>query len=184
MTVSVVRLADVAPQPWRNGGGVTRELARRPTDGDFEWRLSVADVAADGPFSSFPGVDRILVLLRGNGMTLRFGDDGSTVRLDQPTDLLAFAGERPVDAVLHDGPTLDLNLMWRRGHLDVSSEAMPCVAAHRLADRVATVLVVVAVGSAALPSGDVLEVGDCLVVEGGAPPALEGSGAVVRFLIG
>ena len=51
--------------PWKNGGGVTSELARSPQADEFDWRLSVAEVATDGPFSQFPGIDRLLVLLSG-----------------------------------------------------------------------------------------------------------------------
>ena len=60
--------ADRVPVPWKNGGGVTREVAAFP-DGagfdDFLWRISMAEVRADGPFSVFPGVDRVLAVLEG-----------------------------------------------------------------------------------------------------------------------
>ncbi|MGH8076740.1 MAG: HutD/Ves family protein, partial [Lysobacter sp.] len=67
----------------------------------------------DAPFSSFPGVDRELVLLSGNGLRLRF-DDGELHELQPPHDKLRFAGERGVVGELVDGPTHDFNLMWRR----------------------------------------------------------------------
>ncbi|MFM7251762.1 MAG: HutD family protein [Ilumatobacteraceae bacterium] len=99
--------------PWRNGGGLTRELHVAGSD-PFDWRLSAATISGDGPFSSFPGIDRILVLLQGDGVQLRFGDDRTSTVLDRPGAACAFAGERPVDAALLGGPTVDLNLMWRR----------------------------------------------------------------------
>lgn len=59
--------------PWKNGGGMTRELVCQPPDADmdsFDWRVSIAHIASDGPFSSFSGVDRIITLLSGGGVHL------------------------------------------------------------------------------------------------------------------
>ena len=100
---------------WRNGLGWTREIhARRATaDDDWTWRLSIAEIERDAPFSAFPGVDRELVLLRGNGLRLRF-DDGETRLLEPPHGRMRFAGERALVGELVDGPTHDFNLMWRR----------------------------------------------------------------------
>lgn len=116
----LIRLADAPREPWRNGGGWTRELVRSPeaVPGDeFDWRLSVADVAAEGPFSRFDGCDRILVLLDGKGMELQVA--GETVLLDTPFASLRFPGELPINARPIDGPTADLNLIWRRDRCTV-----------------------------------------------------------------
>ncbi|WP_420993603.1 HutD/Ves family protein [Cupriavidus sp. 30B13] len=111
-------LAALAPQPWKNGGGVTREIAAFPPGAGmdtFQWRVSVADIAADGPFSAFPGVDRQIVLLGGAGVRL-LADDGSfDHRLDKVGVPFAFAGERGVQATLVAGATRDFNVMTRRG---------------------------------------------------------------------
>src|SRR5471032_2321477 len=75
--VRIRRSADLHATPWKNGGGVTRELAAFPPHSnfaDFIWRVSVADVHADGAFSTFPGIDRQIALLEGAGLTLRFDD--------------------------------------------------------------------------------------------------------------
>jgi environmental stress-induced protein Ves len=120
--VVVRRWADVVPMPWRNGGGVTRELWRWPVDGDrFDWRVSVAEVSVDGPFSNFDGYDRLIVLLSGAGMDLHGPD--STVLLRPPFGRHRFAGERPILATLPSGPTTDFNLIWRRewGTADVEN---------------------------------------------------------------
>ncbi|MGE0144668.1 MAG: HutD family protein [Planctomycetota bacterium] len=99
--------------PWKNGGGRTREVATdEDRSGTFRWRVSVAEVDRDGPFSEFPGVDRTLWLLRGAGMALKV--DGVDVRLLEPYEPFGFAGEARVSATLIDGPTEDLNLMVRR----------------------------------------------------------------------
>lgn len=120
--LTLLRGADLVASPWKNGGGVTREiaLANLPGEpGNFAWRVSVADVAQAGPFSRFEGVARTLVLLEGAGMVL---DEtapvgGAPVRthtLARALDVARFDGEAPIDARLVDGPTRDFNLMVRR----------------------------------------------------------------------
>jgi len=106
--VNLLRCDAVEPQPWRNGGGLTRELLAWPSRDDWALRISVADIRADGPFSAFPGVDRWFAVLEGHGVRL----DGRDVRItDAP---LAFRGETAPPCELLDGPTRDLNLMIRR----------------------------------------------------------------------
>lgn len=108
-----VRLADCAALPWRNGGGVTRELLAWPADAPvWEVRVSVADIDRDGPFSSFPGIDRCFAVLQGAGVEL--GLPGGLHR-QRPTDTpVVFSGDTALDCRLVDGPTRDLNLMGRR----------------------------------------------------------------------
>lgn len=98
---------------WRNQLGWTREICRSPDGAEWDWRVSIAEIERDAAFSAFPGVDRELVLLSGNGLRLRF-DDGQLHELQPPHDKLRFAGERGVTGELIDGPTHDFNLMWRR----------------------------------------------------------------------
>lgn len=98
---------------WKNGTGWTREIARMPDREDWDWRLSIAEIEQDGPFSVFPGIERELVLIRGNGLRLRF-EGGEARELQPPHDRIRFAGERMVSGELLDGPTHDFNLMWRR----------------------------------------------------------------------
>ena len=113
----IIRAADCKVMPWKNGGGTTTEIAVAPEGaslGDFDWRISMAHVGQDGPFSSFPGIDRTLSVLTGNGIHLAFGD-GETVSLDRATAPFFFAADRAVDGVLVDGAIDDLNVMSRRG---------------------------------------------------------------------
>ena len=109
----------IAPQPWKNGAGLTRELAcggaHRADGADFDWRLSVAEVARDAPFSAFPGIDRCIVLLRGAGMRLRSRDGALDHALTEPFAPFRFAGEVALDAALVAGPSSDFNVMTRRG---------------------------------------------------------------------
>jgi len=100
--------------PWANGGGTTYQVALWPPGSglaDFDWRISMADIADDGPFSALPGIDRILVLLDGGPMRLDIDDDS---RVIQRGDVVRFTGEAAVTASLEAGPTRDLNVMTRR----------------------------------------------------------------------
>ena len=108
---TTVRTDDVRPQPWRNGGGTTRELLARPTGDAWQVRVSVADVAADGPFSAFPGVARWFAVIDGAGVVLSV--DGIEHRCTAGVEPLAFAGAADTRSRLIDGPTRDLNLMLR-----------------------------------------------------------------------
>ena len=114
---------------WKNGAGWTREIhahpATAPAQG-WDWRLSIAEIEDDSPFSAFPGVDRELVLLGGNGLRLRF-EDGALHVLRPPHERLRFAGERAVAGELIDGPTQDFNLMWRRDTIDAQLWHRPLV---------------------------------------------------------
>lgn len=117
--MKVLRPADHKRMPWKNGGGETVEIAISP-DGaglaDFDWRVSMATVATDGPFSSFPGIDRTLSILEGNGMQL-FIEGREPVLLTQASDPLFFPADVPVAAKLTDGTITDLNVMTRRERL-------------------------------------------------------------------
>ena len=112
----------VLATPWRNGGGVTRELFAWPSAAAWQLRISVANIDADGPFSSFPGVDRWFAVLQGNGVVLRFevqdrADHAQTEQrlvLDVQSPPLHFKAEHAPHCSLQDGATRDLNLMSRR----------------------------------------------------------------------
>jgi environmental stress-induced protein Ves len=106
-----LRSRDYRRVPWRNGGGVTAEIAVAPDAGAFDWRVSMAEVAADGPFSVFPGVDRVLTVIDGEGLTLEI--EGRTAAPGQAP--FAFPGDVPCFARLAAGPVTDLNVMTRRG---------------------------------------------------------------------
>lgn len=109
----VIAANEYRRERWKNGTGWTREIVRMPETGDWSWRLSIAEIEQDAPFSVFPGIDRELVLIRGNGLRLRFSD-GEVHELQPPHARLRFAGEREVRGELLEGPTHDFNLMWRR----------------------------------------------------------------------
>jgi hypothetical protein len=102
--------------PWKNGGGETIEILAGPegaTLDTFDWRLSMARVASDGPFSRFDGVDRTLAILDGAGLVLSI--DGHDTTLTPASAPLSFPGDVATSARLLAGPVTDLNTMTRRG---------------------------------------------------------------------
>jgi environmental stress-induced protein Ves len=116
VTLRIVPAGSRVPVPWQNGGGVTREIAvwpaGAPTDA-FDWRISLAEVAADGPFSTFPGVDRTLTVVEGAGLDLTVG--GLRRLVDKRHVPQDFPGDVPTHGRLLAGPVVNLNVMYRRG---------------------------------------------------------------------
>jgi environmental stress-induced protein Ves len=116
----VIRAADCPPTAWKNGGGTTRQLAVFPPGAgidDFLWRISIAQVDKAGPFSVFPGIDRVLAVVRG---TLRLtpalapdlGEERVMTSLSAP---YAFDGASDMFGEPLGGPAIDVNVMARRG---------------------------------------------------------------------
>ena len=129
MPLPVLRLADCPAQPWRNGGGTTRELLAWPSADAWALRLSVAEIARDGPFSAFAGVDRWFAVLAGPGVELVWPDH--VTALTSASAPLAFDGADPPLAKLLGGASQDLNLMLRRERLRGSlRRATPGLAWH------------------------------------------------------
>jgi len=103
-------LDEYPAMPWKNGGGITREIALKEDAGGFLWRLSLADVDQDGPFSAFPGRHRILTVISGAGIRL-IDADTDTVLTALPHDPVHFDGRLAIQGALIDGPIRDLNVM-------------------------------------------------------------------------
>jgi environmental stress-induced protein Ves len=104
--------------PWKNGGGTTQEIASWPQGAgldSFGWRVSIATIAAAGPFSVFEGVDRSIMLLEGDGVRLFTHDGRVAHRLDVPHRPFAFSGDDEIDCTLLGGASNDFNVMTRRG---------------------------------------------------------------------
>ncbi len=112
----VIRAREYRQMPWKNGGGVTMEVAVSPPGaalGDFDWRISLARVDTDGPFSRFAGIDRTLSIVRGHGIELGVAGR-APVTLGAESDPYTFAGDVDASARLIDGAVTDLNVMTRR----------------------------------------------------------------------
>ena len=115
--MQVLRAKNHRVMPWKNGGGSTTEIAVFPDGagiGAFDWRVSMAGVAEDGAFSSFPDVERTLAVLTGEGIVLSV-EGRAPVRLTPDATPASFPGDVATSATLIDGPILDLNVMTRRG---------------------------------------------------------------------
>jgi environmental stress-induced protein Ves len=113
--MKILAPADYRSMPWKNGAGTTIEIAVFPEHAglnDFAWRVSRAQVVADGGFSHFAGIDRSLALLHGAGM--RLTQDGVSQQVDAHNNIARFPGDVPVHAELVDGAISDFNLMSRR----------------------------------------------------------------------
>jgi environmental stress-induced protein Ves len=127
--IRIQRAAGRAETPWKNGGGVTREVATWPPGAgfaDFDWRISIARVAQGGPFSTFPGVDRELAVLDG---TLRLSIEGRADMTVSPgSPPVHFPGDTPCSGDPGAASVTDLNVMTRRGKL---SSRMTWIAVER-----------------------------------------------------
>lgn len=141
MNSTLIRGTALVASPWKNGGGITREVASR----ENAWRVSIADIDRDGPFSRFDGIDRLLMVLDGAGITL--GDAGVL----NAFDVARFTGEAPVTAHLADGPVRVFNLMTYRGAARASVDIVRAPA--RRAFAADTALLLCAQGSVEVRAG-------------------------------
>lgn len=112
----IIRLLDCPPSTWKNGGGSTRQLLAYPPGAsldNFIYRVSVAEVESDGPFSHFPGIDRSLAILDGDGLALMNGAQlFGTLLAGQPP--MAFDGALPLAGLRLGDKVRDFNVMSRR----------------------------------------------------------------------
>jgi hypothetical protein len=127
MNWKFVKLRDADPVPWKNGGGLTRELLTLPaatpgsaTQPDWAMRLSVAEVTQGGPFSRFDGITRWFAVLQGDGVVLDVA--GHRHKLNPSNGPLCFDGGAATDCQLIGGATQDFNLMVRGGSTSIHME--------------------------------------------------------------
>lgn len=190
MAFTVLRRRDHTSMAWRNGGGRTLEVISEPAGAgidDFGWRVSFAEVGAPGPFSAFPGVDRVLTLVQGD---LTLSVDGAATPITRFAPY-AFLGEAVVAGV-SQGPSVDLNLMTRRGRFTGDVECLTLECGTRTVTPTAGAahsLIAVLHGHVRVlaPSGTSVELSALDVVTGmDAPVVLGGSGtvAVITVLAG
>ena len=173
----LLRAAAHRRMPWKNGGGVTTEIAVFPPGAgldDFDWRISMARVDCDGPFSLFPGVDRTLMLLDGEGLHLSV-EGREPFHLARPYQIAAFPADAPASANLEAGPITDLNVMTRRGVCTAEINPLRVSGGHRLdATAAATLLLADAEGLQAEVDGRPVALGcrDALVLDRGETAVL------------
>jgi uncharacterized protein len=111
----IIRMSELKSSPWKNGGGITREIASFRVGGALAWRLSMADVDRDGPFSQFEGLTRVLTVIEGSGMDLIGAGKSWEALYGSP---VRFDGAKSVESKLRDGPVRDLNLMFNPAFCD------------------------------------------------------------------
>lgn len=174
--------------PWKNGGGETIEISVFPEGAslsEFDWRVSMATVASDGPFSAFPGIDRTLSILEGNGMTLLI-DGRDPARLTQADEPLAFPADVATSASLIDGTIVDLNVMTRRGKLTHRVRRLALEGERSLTSDAATAMLFCHRGAVTL-EGDgqtmVLSAGDALMLSGPLAATLKAPARCELFFI-
>lgn len=125
----IIRYRDLTAVPWRNGLGITREIALEPAaklGAGFRFRLSRAVIDAQAAFSNYPGVRRWLLLARGGALELRF-DGRPSHQLERVGEFCAFSGDDVVEGVPLDGSSEDFNLMLGDPALDAELLVRPMV---------------------------------------------------------
>jgi len=122
--MEIIRYAELKAHPWRNGGGVTREVARHPRtpsvqtaqstaqDTAWDWRVSIAEVSTAGAFSTFAGMDRVLTVIDGELLLLSV--DGAEHPLEKYRPF-RFSGGADSAGALPTGDIKDLNVITRNG---------------------------------------------------------------------
>lgn len=130
--VIILRESSYVTVPWKNGGGVTREILRSPPESAaFDWRLSLATIDSPGPFSAFEGYHRTLVLVRGAGVELTFAQHGRS-KLNSVGQTVSFDGGWQTSCTLLDGPSTDLNLMVSQQRAQSASRVVQLTAAETI----------------------------------------------------
>ncbi len=186
--MKVLSASSYKRMPWKNGGGETVEIAVSPENAslaDFDWRVSMATVATDGPFSSFPGIDRTLSILQGKGMRLMI-DGREPVLMTGGTAPLPFPADAATTATLVDGPIVDLNVMTRRSKLAHTVQRLALDHPHRAEASGGTTLVLCHGGAVRLTAAEAtadLAAGDTAILEGSAAITIEPAASAVVFLI-
>jgi uncharacterized protein len=158
MTGRILRASNHQRMPWKNGGGTTTEIWKAASPaGETLWRLSIADVAADGPFSEFPGIDRWIMVISGKGMELAIEGLGAN-RLDRPFKPLFFPGDAKTECKLIDGPIRDFNFMIARSFGKGTLQVLPLTAGMAAPMAENTAAVHVFVGSVEIETNDIQQV--------------------------
>jgi environmental stress-induced protein Ves len=163
MAARILRSVDYVARPWKNGGGTTRDIAASPSGASldsFAWRLSLAQVDRDGPFSRFDNVDRTLVLLSG-AMALHENDRRIDLVRNEP---FAFEGERVIEATVAGGSTLDFNVMTRRGRASHTAGCESFSKQAHVEPRTGSTVVLFALERGLLVDGDQLDVHDTAII--------------------
>jgi uncharacterized protein len=164
--MQVIRFTDLQQTPWKNGGGITREIAFARTGDALIWRLSIADVSVDGAFSKFEGMSRVLTVIEGQGMELISRD--ATLQADYAVPV-SFDGALEIQSRLKDGPLQDLNLIYNPSFCTGYAQVITTESKHVVEANQARITALHCMGGAvALGETELLHKGDTALIEGDA----------------
>lgn len=163
----IIRQSDLVEKPWKNGGGITRDIAAEFDGETLLWRLSMADVDSDGPFSVFAGLTRVLTVIKGGGMILQSPDSALTAEYAQP---VTFDGASPITAKLTNGSLTDFNLMYATARVSGTATALHGPARQAIGTDGQTVVIHCIQGRVELAKDNTLGVGDTVILTDGPVP--------------
>ncbi|MHB1217298.1 MAG: HutD/Ves family protein [Alphaproteobacteria bacterium] len=158
---TIVRLVELAPRPWPNGRGITRDVAnRKASDGSYDWLISIAELVEDAEFSHYEGRDRIFTLVGENSVDLQISDL-PPLRCN-PLVPAHFPGDRPTRCILAGGPSRAFNLIVNRARMMGTVTSLTIAGNHEAKVPRRPAAVHCAAGTV-MVQGGVLGTGDTLV---------------------
>lgn len=180
--MQILRAADLTPTPWKNGGGITRNIATGETGGGDHsaWRISRADVATDGAFSNFAGLQRILTVARGAGMVLTH--PGGQI-IAGPREPVTFDGALDIMAELLDGPITDVNLMFDPALCTGRAEVLEGAGAQDITPPQPGLTVLHALAGRPAVAGETLTSADTAFIEKAATLQMASGDAVLALVL-
>lgn len=164
---------------WRNGQGVSWEIASYREEGaaDFSWRFAKARIDSDVPFSIYPGMDRVFMMLEGGGMDLEF-EGGNILHVHEKFVPHEFSCDVPLNCKLLGGSSMDLNLFVAKGKWRAECEVV-AIRGTRQFDFENPITIIYALEGRCTIAGQALEVGDAAIVDGKAAVECGGQNAIL-----
>lgn len=129
MKTTLLKSEDYTRSPWKNGGGIFTDIAdAHRADAPVKnwdsllWRFASTPIVAPGPFSHMPGIDRLQMVVSGHGLVLKA--PGREFDEREPFTTVRFTGELAIVTELEAGPVEVVNLMARRGAVEIELVAL------------------------------------------------------------
>ena len=158
----IIDISKLSEMPWKNGGGVTREVAQAAGPNGFAWRLSIADVSTEGAFSHFPGMSRILTVIEGTGLKLQSPSKTHEVPLLAP---FSFSGDSDMRSVLNDGAIRDFNVIFDPSQIKAEVRVVNGPVHDSISSTAQNVYAVFAIQGSSECNGVTLQQGNCALIE-------------------
>jgi environmental stress-induced protein Ves len=177
--IRIIRQEEYIEGRWRNGQGVSWEIASFKKEGaaDFSWRFAKARIDNDVPFSIYPGMDRIFMMIEGQGMDLEF-EGGRVLQVHKKFVPHVFSCDVPLVCKLRGGPSLDLNLFTARGAFTSTCEVRKLRSSEKLTIQVPVTVAYLLEGDCVF-GGTNLKTGDSAVIEGQSSVEIQSHDAVL-----